>query len=414
MEENVDGDNDHNDPNRDENGHNNTGDVLDERPSGMDDQETDNDDDGEEQPFDITLAATHSYMGPGLEAVRGREVVEAGWCGRVVVVAHHGAVFPGETVPLLLPRADHAVTLARALTERAMFGLLCPDELGFASGYGALCEVYEASAGGERSLSVKARAVHRFRFRHMPKQPYTLHRFTGEGVEMEVEVLPELGVCPPLQHARLQSLDPRRPQLPAELRRLEASVSPWPAFVYDMFDYTRMRQTIKEYFSTFRLEAVPSDPVALSFWVASNLQLQQRDRLALLLADGALQRLALELRLIHTSGVLCCASCLTDIARREHVFAMSSDGLHSNYTNLGGFVHDVVTVSRAHNISLEGGASHEYSWFPGYTWSIALCRLCAAHVGWRFDAMKRRLRPQQFYGLCRNQVRPAPTDRSHL
>ncbi|CAG9782347.1 unnamed protein product [Diatraea saccharalis] len=99
------------------------------------------------------------------------------------------------------------------------------------------------------------------------------------------------------------------------------------------------------------------------------------------------KRILLEIYLMLSiylqKSMLCCGSCLTEIARREHIFAMSSDGVHSNYTNLGGFMHDVVTVSSAGNVVLDGGASAQYSWFPGYTWTIALCRSCAAHVGWR-------------------------------
>lgn len=72
----------------------------------------------------------------------------------------------------------------------------------------------------------------------------------------------------------------------------------------------------------------------------------------------------------------------------------------------GGYMHDIVTVSRAVNTELSGAPSAEFSWFPGYAWSVALCAACMAHVGWRFDAQRRALRPQRFYGLCRNYVTP--------
>jgi hypothetical protein len=35
-------------------------------------------------------------------------------------------------------------------------------------------------------------------------------------------------------------------------------------------------------------------------------------------------------------------------------------------------------------MALEGAASAEYSWFPGYAWTIALCAACAVHLGWRY------------------------------
>ncbi|XP_013197741.2 protein cereblon [Amyelois transitella] len=374
--------------------------------------EVDEDDtDEEEQQFDIALAASHSYMGPGLVAVSGRSVLEAGWQGRVPVVAHHGAVFPGETVPMRLPNAHDAAVLARAIKQDKLFGLLCPDESGtLVSGYGVLCEVFEAGSDEPpAALTFKARANHRFRLLDMPTHSVPIHIYTRMRF-VEVVVLPDNQPSQPLQRARLASLDPLRARpithpMERRVRQMDASVTPWPLFVYDMFHYRRMRRRIEEYFHSI-IDKLPEDPVSLSFWTASNLALSARDRLALFVVDNALLRLHMETGLIAQKSLLCCSSCVGEIAHREHMFAMSSDGVHSNYTNLGGYMHDIVTVSQAHNTELSGAPSAEYSWFPGYTWTILLCANCMAHVGWRFDAMKRNLRPQQFYGLCRNYVQP--------
>ncbi|KOB66814.1 putative cereblon [Operophtera brumata] len=46
-------------------------------------------------------------------------------------------------------------------------------------------------------------------------------------------------------------------------------------------------------------------------------------------------------------------------------------------------MHDVVTVTRAAHVAPAGFASAEYSWFPGYAWTILMCSRCMAHVGWR-------------------------------
>lgn len=89
----------------------------------VDDEQTTSED---EQDFDISLAASHSYMGGGLSSVRGRVVLEAGWEGRVPVVAHHGAVFPGETVPMLVSNA-HDAAIVQKIKDDKLFGLLCPE-----------------------------------------------------------------------------------------------------------------------------------------------------------------------------------------------------------------------------------------------------------------------------------------------
>lgn len=67
------------------------------------------------------------YMGAGLVGVPGRTVREAGWRGRVPVVAHSGAVFPGETVPMVVADPHDAALLATAIRKDKMFGLLCPE-----------------------------------------------------------------------------------------------------------------------------------------------------------------------------------------------------------------------------------------------------------------------------------------------
>ena len=44
--------------------------------------------------------------------------------------------------------------------------------------------------------------------------------------------------------------------------------------------------------------------------------------------------------------------------------------------NPGGHVHDTLTLSRASNLRLVGRSSTEYSWFPGYAWTIIECLGC--------------------------------------
>ncbi|XP_068623212.1 protein cereblon-like isoform X2 [Battus philenor] len=298
--------------------------------------------DGEQQQFDKSLAASHSYMGAGLVTVSGRSVLEAGWRGRVPVAAHTGAVFPGETVPMLLPNPHDAVMLNRAIQKDKLFGLLCPDETGsMVSGYGVLCEVFEAGViaaapgVGPQTLSLKARANHRFRLVDMPKHALPMHVYARMRFA-EVRVLPEVQPGEPLRRARLAGLDSlRRARTPLDrrLRSMDAALTPWPLFVYDIFDYHRMRDLITNYFKSFMFERLPEEPVSLSFWVASNLALSARDRLALFMVDDALLRLHMELRFIERKSVLCCSSCVAEIARREHILAMSSEGVHSNYTN---------------------------------------------------------------------------------
>ncbi|KOB66816.1 putative cereblon [Operophtera brumata] len=72
----------------------------------------------------------------------------------------------------------------------------------------------------------------------------------------EVVVLPEITLPDPLRPARLACLDAHRhgnTQQDRALRSLDALATPWPLFVFDIFDFGRMRDTIKEYFATLGL-----------------------------------------------------------------------------------------------------------------------------------------------------------------
>ncbi|KAJ8963546.1 hypothetical protein NQ314_005551 [Rhamnusium bicolor] len=97
---------------------------------------------------------------------------------------------------------------------------------------------------------------------------------------------------------------------------------------------------------------------------------------------------------------MCCDSCGTEITDPSKVFAMSKDGIQSNYVNPGGHVYETVTVMTAQNFELIGNPSKQFSWFPGYAWTIMQCKTCNNHLGWRFTSTM--LRPSCFYGLAKS------------
>lgn len=378
-------------------------------------------DDEEEEQFDTTLPATHSYLSASLVAVQGRSVLEAGWEGWMPCWGHHGVVFPGEIVPMMCMHPQDISALHQAIDNDRLFGLLCPDETGMCvSGYGILCEVFEATEPGQermgrhqQGLSFKARARQRFKMLDSPPAAQHLHQYLHI-TACRIKILPEVLLGDPLYQCRLSSLDTRRHfdnrSLDVRIRKTDAVMTPWPLFLYEIFDVHRTTKDIKKYFRQLSFESFPREDVSFSFWVATNLSLSIRDRLALFTVDNALLRLHMELQHIHKKCTLCCASCVTTIARRENIFAMSSEGLHSNYCNPGGYVHDIVTLSKVSNVVLSGNPSLEFSWFPGYTWTIAVCLQCGSHLGWRFDSTKKSLRPRMFWGLCRNYITPQEED----
>lgn len=89
---------------------------------------------------------------------------------------------------------------------------------------------------------------------------------------------------------------------------------------------------------------------------------------------------------------LLCAACrapITDRAERREVH-----GAHEHRrVNPSGVDFHVGCFGRAPGAAAEGEATTYWTWFPGYAWSMALCRACGAHLGWRFSG------PDTFWGL---------------
>jgi len=39
-----------------------------------------------------------------------------------------------------------------------------------------------------------------------------------------------------------------------------------------------------------------------------------------------------------------------------------------------------------------------------YAWTVAGCRYCHKHLGWKFTATEKLMKPQRFWGVCRRSV----------
>jgi len=119
--------------------------------------------------------------------------------------------------------------------------------------------------------------------------------------------------------------------------------------------------------------------------------------------NGRLQR---ELALISQDFNLACKDCQTVFCSSAQVISLSTEGFGVPYVNSGGYVHDLLTVNEVRNAHAVGRASAEYSWFPGYKWTIHQCDGCNEHIGWKFTSSK--LNPNQFWGLTRRCLVPVP------
>jgi len=152
----------------------------------------------------------------------------------------------------------------------------------------------------------------------------------------------------------------------------------------------------------------PSNPLEFSYWVLSNLPLEDYQRLILLSLDCPIQRLRWQSSFFEKYLSLSCIRCDALICNCEDIFSMSIKGYQDVFVNSHGIVHETLTVTKVNssNTSFYGRKCDEFSWFPNFSWIIMYCS-CSSHLGWKFVANNKNLNPQFFFGISRQSVKPA-------
>ncbi|PON67854.1 PUA-like domain containing protein [Parasponia andersonii] len=191
-----------------------------------------------------------------------------------------------------------------------------------------------------------------------------------------------------------------------QLRRVPRTF--WPFWVYRMYDSYCLAQKAadmwKQIVGAPSMEGLVKKPDLLSFYIASKIPVSESTRQELLEIDGISYRLRREIELLESVDLIRCRNCQAVIARRSDMLVMSSDGPLGAYVNPHGFVHEVMTLYRAFGLALIGPAVREYSWFPGYAWTITNCASCETQMGWLFSATNKNLKPRLFWGIRSSQV----------
>jgi hypothetical protein len=99
-------------------------------------------------------------------------------------------------------------------------------------------------------------------------------------------------------------------------------------------------------------------------------------------------------------GALVCVVCEQRIT--DDAYRVERGGAHEHtFVNPGGFVHRIGCFAAATGCAYVGSPETAFSWFPGFTWQIAACGRCRAHLGWIFRAPG-----ESFHGLLVDALRP--------
>ncbi|XP_040059128.1 protein cereblon isoform X1 [Gasterosteus aculeatus] len=390
----------------------------------------DRDNEGAEKPtsitFDPSLPTSHAYLGSDMEEFHGRTVHDEDSCQTIPVLPHTAVMLvPGQTLPLQLFRPQE-VSMMRGIVQRdRTFAVLAhsSDAGESEAEFGTTAEIYAYREEQEYGIeTVKVKAVGRQRFK--------VHeiRTQADGIrQAKVQILPErilpdpLSAVPPLYRLHMH---PSSKPLTQSCKQAQcwwnnyqqrkfhcASLTPWPPWVYGLYDsellMNRVKKQLHEWDENLKDDSLPKNAVDFSYRVAACLPIDDTLRLQLLKIGSAIQRLRCELDIMDRCTSLCCKQCQdTEITTKNEIFSLSLYGPMAAYVNPHGYVHETLTVYKANNLNLVGRPSTLHSWFPGYAWTIAQCRTCGSHMGWKFTASKKDLSPPRFWGLTRSAMLP--------
>lgn len=197
-----------------------------------------------------------------------------------------------------------------------------------------------------------------------------------------------------------------------EVLEFEREVAPTAEELRETF----VREAAEPVASSSSLESscVPKNPVEFSYWVAGNLPLEDHHLLEFLSLTCHIQRLRWLLSILSRYLYISCSECKSKISKKDDVFSMSLQGPQGTYVNPSGYVHETITVYRAESLSLRDRPSTEFSWFPGYAWTVCDCSQCGSHIGWKFTTTKdKSLQPEFFWGLTRSAIELSFRSSSH-
>ncbi|XP_012909424.1 protein cereblon isoform X3 [Mustela putorius furo] len=330
--------------------------------------------------FDTSLPTSHTYLGADMEEFHGRTLHDDDSCQIIPVLPQVMMILiPGQTLPLQLFRPQE-VSMVRNLIQK------------------------------DRTFAVLAYRIQQAKVQILPEcvLPSTMSAVQLESLN-KCQIFPSKPVSWEDQYSCKwwQKYQKRKFHC--------ANLTSWPRWLYSLYDaetlMDRIKKQLREWDDNLKDDSLPSNPIDFSYRVAACLPIDDVLRIQLLKIGSAIQRLRCELDIMNKCTSLCCKQCQeTEITTKNEIFSLSLCGPMAAYVNPHGYVHETLTVYKACNLNLIGRPSTEHSWFPGYAWTIAQCRICASHIGWKFTATKKDMSPQKFWGLTRSALLPTIPD----
>jgi hypothetical protein len=90
-----------------------------------------------------------------------------------------------------------------------------------------------------------------------------------------------------------------------------------------------------------------------------------------------------EERAAQPMEAICCRACGGVVTGKNQKIQVNGSHTHT-FFNPAGIVFELGCFHEAPGCQVVGWPSAEFTWFPGHTWRVALCRHCRMHLGWLF------------------------------
>jgi len=98
------------------------------------------------------------------------------------------------------------------------------------------------------------------------------------------------------------------------------------------------------------------------------------------------------------ANFLCCRECKYPITQETSRININEQHQHV-FANPHGHVYQIGCFSQAPGCIAYGEATDFFTWFPGYSWQIVICRQCADLLGWFFQSKE-----AMFWGLILDKL----------
>ena len=93
-----------------------------------------------------------------------------------------------------------------------------------------------------------------------------------------------------------------------------------------------------------------------------------------------------------------CSRCGVFIADSGAMIRIQGAEDHS-FVNPAGVQCNFSTFGHCENVTVDNDLYLQHSWFTGYGWRFVVCRVCLQHLGWKYDAVKKDVKPRGFFGI---------------